>query len=362
MTDTFKTVDNVEAFKDIIRIVGRGKKLQRDMTMEEAQQAMTLLLSGELAEAQVGAFLITLRVKEETVDEIIGFLRALRAHIATVAKPDVTGLIDLALPFDGKANHLQTGVGAALVLAAAGVPVLLTGLDDIPAKCGVAVLNLLRALDYPADNPPEIVSQTIESTRFGVLNLAQVLPQWAALTPIRHLFGLRTLMNTVEKLINPADAPIHISGFYHGNYLSRLAPALPGSDINWIVQGEEGSIDIRPGKKTRVYKAAGDDMVETMINAADYGFHEVVPLEMPNDAAAHAEHLRRALSGERGAAYDQIALTAATLLWMIDRVPDIHAGLETAHPILQSGQALTVLDKARDGSVANLIPINDPVQ
>lgn len=354
--------EKVEAFKDIIRIVGRGKKLQRDMTVDEAQQAMTLLLSGELADAQIGAFLITLRVKEETVDEIIGFLRAIREQLTPFPQPNVTGFVDLALPFDGKANHLQTGVGAALVLAAADVPVLLPGLDDIPAKRGVAALNLLRALDYPADNSPEIVSQTIEATRFGALNLAHVLPQWAAFTPIRHLFGLRTLMNTVEKLINPADAPIHISGFYHGNYLSRLAPALPGTQANWIVQGEEGSIDIRPGKKTRVYKAVGDEMVETMINAADYGFHDVTPLEMPNDAAVHAEHLRRALSGERGAAYDQIALTAATLLWMIEIVPDIHAGLETVHPILQSGQALTVLDNARDRTFANLTPINDHVQ
>jgi anthranilate phosphoribosyltransferase len=262
-------------------------------------------------------------------------------------RPQVDGLVDLALPYDGKEKHLQTSVCSALVIAAAGVPVLLHGLDNIPAKIGVAPLTLLRALGYPADLPPHAVSRNIETTRFGVLNLDHVLPEWARLTPLRHHFGLRTLLNTVEKLINPADAPIHINGFYHGSYLTRLATALPGIQSNWIVQGEEGGVDIRPGKKTRVYQAQGDVMVETMINSADYGFDEVVPLEAPNDPEFHARELRRALNGEHGAIYDQIALTSATLLWMIGAAPDIHAGLETARNVLDDGAAIAILEKTQ---------------
>jgi anthranilate phosphoribosyltransferase len=339
--------DYSQAFKDIIRIVGRGRKLQRDLTTEEATQAMRLLLSAEISDAQIGAFLITMRVKEETVDEIIGFVQGVREIMQPFPRPQVDGLVDLALPYDGKEKHLQTSVCSALVIAAAGVPVLLHGLDNIPAKIGVAPLNLLRALGYPADLPPNAVSRNIETTRFGVLNLDHVLPEWTRLTPLRHHFGLRTLLNTVEKLINPADAPIHINGFYHGSYLTRLATALPGSQSNWIVQGEEGGVDIRPGKKTRVYQAQGDVMVETMINSADYGFDEVVPLEAPNDPEFHARELRRALNGEHGAIYDQIALTSATLLWMIGAAPDIHAGLETARNVLDDGAAIAILEKTQ---------------
>ena len=330
-------------FKEILRIVGRGRKLQRDLTTDEAAEAMRLILTGNLSEAQLGAFLITMRVKEETVDEIIGFRDGARQIIQPL-DIDVESLIDIALPYDGKGKSLQTGVAAALVVAAAGKPVLLHGLDNVPAKIGVGPLNLLRSLGYPADRPPHEVARSVKMTNFGVLNTAHVLPQWAALTPIRHHFGLRTLLNTVEKLLNPANAPVHISGFFHGSYLTRMAHALPGTAQNWIVQGEEGSVDIRPGKKTRVHRADSGAMLETMIDAADYGLTEQHPLEMATDPAAHAEVIRRALSGEPGPAYDQIALTAATLLWMVGATPDIATGLNTAQNLMTGGHVLNIIE------------------
>jgi anthranilate phosphoribosyltransferase len=284
-----------------------------------------------------------MRVKEETVDEIIGFARGARAVMRPMPRPKVTGLVDLALPYDGKASKLQTGVAAALVAAASGVPILLHCADDVPAKKGVGPLNLLRALGYPVDQSAEMVSASIEVSNFSVLNIDQIFPEWTALTPIRHHFGLRTLMNTTEKLFNPGQAEIHISGFYHGSYLNRLAAALPGTERNWIVQGEEGSIDIRPGKKTRVYVAQGDEMVETMIDARDYGYDNETPLEMPNDATAHAAVIRDVLAGVPGPACDQVALTAAVLLWMTGQATSIAVGIDTACQTLNTGQALALL-------------------
>ena len=333
-----------QTFTDILRIIGRGRKLQRDLTRVEAAEAMRLLLNGYATDAQIGAFLITMRVKEETAEEIDGFLSALREAIYPLPRPSVDNLVDLGLPADGKARTLQTSVAAALVIASAGVPALLHGIDDVPTKFGVGPLNLLRALGYPADLPPPDVTARLNATNFGVLNLEHILPRWTDLTPIRSQFGLRTLMNTIEKLVNPLDAPIHISGFYHGNYLRRLAPVLPGARVNWIVQGEEGGVDIRPGKKTRVYRAEAGEMVETVINAADYGFATETPLIEPADPVRHASELRRALSGQIGPAYDQIALTAAVLLWMVEAAPDIDAGLERASRILDAGSALELLE------------------
>ena len=113
----------------------------------------------------------------------------------------------------------------------------------------MGVLNLLRASGYPADQTPDEVCRSIEKTNFGVLNLEHVLPQWTTLTLLRDHFGVRTLRNSAERLLNPANATRHINGFYHGLYLRQLATTLPSSDLNWIVQGEEGSIDIRACKK-----------------------------------------------------------------------------------------------------------------
>ena len=339
------TEQHSQEFKAIIRAVGRGRKLQRNLTFEEAADAMRLILGDPaISDAQIGGFLVTMRVKDESTDELRGFLVGVADLLVPLA-PNVDGLLDLALPYDGKAKHLQTGVIAALVVAAAGVPVLLHGADDIPTKNGVGPLNLLRALGYPADNAPSLVEADLRQRNFGALNLAHVLPAWTALTSLRHAFGLRTLMNTIEKMFNPARAPLHISGFYHGSYLARLPHVLPGSRDNWIILGEEGSIDVRPGKKTRVFHAEGEEMVETVINAPDYGFETVVPLEMPNDPAAHAEALRHALDEASGPAFDQIQLTAATLLWMVQRVENIPAGLELAGQLLREGQIRPYLER-----------------
>jgi anthranilate phosphoribosyltransferase len=103
---------------------------------------------------------------------------------------------------------------------------------------------------------------------------------------------------------------------------------------------------MRPGKKTRVYQAVGDDMVETMIDAAEYGYSDEVDLSTPVDPHAHAEALKMALEGQPGPAYDQIALTAAVLLWMLERVPDVCAGLDVAKEQLNSKRALDVLHAA----------------
>lgn len=334
------------AFRDILKIVGRGKKLQRDLTREEAREAMQLLLSDAVSDAQIGGFLVTMRVKEETSEEIIGFTQGARDVMQPFPKTNVEGLVDIALPYNGKTRNLQTGVAASIVLAAIGVPVLLHGADKIPTKNGIAPLNLLRTLGYPADMPPEAVKKSIEQTNFGVLNIEHVLPQWTALTPIRHHFGVRTLMNSVEKLFNPADAPHHISGFYHSAYLNRMADCLPAEN-SWIVQGDEGSIDMRLGKKTRAYQARDKEMVETMINAADYGFPDEVDLAHHPDPNLHADTIRKALNGEKGAAFDQIALTTAVLLWMLGRTQDIHEGLAIANEILSSGRAISVLKAAQ---------------
>jgi anthranilate phosphoribosyltransferase len=189
---------------------------------------------------------------------------------------------------------------------------------------------------------PETVKQSIEQTNFGVLNIEHILPQWTALTPLRHHFGVRTLMNSVEKLLNPADAEHHISGFYHSAYLNRMADCLPAKN-SWIVQGDEGSIDIRLGKKTRVYQAYNNEMVETMIDASDYGFPDEADLTTHPDPNLHADAIRKALAGEISPATHQIALTTAVLLWMLNQVEDVQSGLEIAYEKLHSGQALSIL-------------------
>ena len=251
-----------DAFIPFIKAVGRGEKLKRDLTYDEAKEAMRLILQGRAAEAQVGAFLIAQRVKGEAVDEILGFRDVVREAFVRPISPRVEGLLDLATPYDGKAKTAQLAPAIGMVLAEAGVPVVLHGDEGIPTKEGIAPSLVLQALGVESELEGKQVERMIEKTGFGFLHAKQFMPAWHNLIPIRRLFGLRTVLNTVEKLFNPANAPYQVSGFFHANYIKRIRSTQSGQKASWIVQGEEGSIEMRPGRRTPIYGvSAQDDLI-----------------------------------------------------------------------------------------------------
>ena len=240
-------------FIPFIKAVGRGEKLKRDLTYDESVEALRQIVDQTCSPAQAGAFLITQRVKGEAVDEIRGFTDLLRAETITQIEPRVEGLLDLAAPYDGKVNSAQLVPAIAILLAEAGLPVVLHGDENVPTKSGIGPGPVLRALGVADDLGPEEAQRMIESVGVGYLSARRFAPRWHALLPLRHQFGLRTVLNSVEKLLNPANAPYQISGFFHGNYIERLRAVQTGSRRSFIVQGEEGSIEMAVGRKTRVF-------------------------------------------------------------------------------------------------------------
>jgi anthranilate phosphoribosyltransferase len=335
-----------EEFIPFIKAVGRGAKLKRDLTRDEAQEAMRLILTEQATPAQVGAFLVAQRVKGESADEVVGFTRAVRKLCQRIS-PQVEGLIDLGLPYDGKARTLQLAPVAALVAAAAGQPMVLHGDKEIPTKCGVGPADLLEALGVTIDLPPESAEQHIEEIGIGFLYAPRFAPAWHALTPIRRHFGLRTALNTVEKLINPANAPITVAGFFHMNYLQRMRSALQAlSPQGWIVQGPGGSIECPAGRATHVLPA--DPEAEPFIlDTAALGFDGRDDISAPADAGDHATIARQVLAHEPGrfddptikSAWNTVILTAGLLLFLGNRVSNLQAGVELARETLASGAA-----------------------
>lgn len=336
----------MEAFIPFIKAVGRGEKLKRDLTQDEAQEAMHLILTGQATPAQIGAFLVAQRVKGESPDEVVGFTQAARSLCHRI-NPRVEGLIDLGLPYDGKAKTLQLAPIAALVAAAAGQPALLHGDKGIPTKCGVGPAELLEALGVAIDLTPEAVERHVEEIGIGFLYTPRFAPAWRALTPVRRQFGLRTALNTVEKLINPANAPITVAGFFHMNYLQRMRGALQAlNPQGWFVQGPEGSIECPAGRATPVVSA--DPVGDTLtMDPVDLGFHGRDDIGAPLDRDRHAAVARQVLANDPGP-FDEPALTSARntvvltdglLLFLRERVASLEAGVERAHETLVSGVA-----------------------
>lgn len=332
-------------FVPYVKAVGRGHKLRRDLTLDESIDAMRLMLRGQATPAQVGAFLIAQRVKGEAEAEIRGFVQAVRDDFMRRIHPRVDGLLDLGVPYDGKARTAQLAPAVAVVLASAGVPTLLHGDSGVPTKQGIAPGAVFEALGVPVDLEPEAVERLLEAVGVGYLAAPRFVPAWHALTPLRREFGLRTALNTVEKLFNPADAPYQVSGFFHGEYLERLRSAQTGTRASWMVQGEEGSIEMAAGRPTRIF--AVDPTDDQVLDPAVVGLERRERIQVPQDTSLHARLNAEAIAGVPGPATEQVALTAGAVLALVGAAADLTDGVARARQALQSGAAQARLELAR---------------
>ena len=336
---------STEAFIPYIKAVGRGERLKRDLTYEESVEAMRLIARQEATDAQIGAFLIAQRVKGEAIDEIVGFTQVLREEFIDQFSPKVDGLLDLAVPYDGKVKTAQLAPAIAIILAEAGVPVVLHGDEGVPTKEGVGPGQVFEVLGIPSQLDPPSVSTMIEQVGIGYLSAAQFSPAWHNLLPLRRQFGLRTVLNTVEKLFNPANAPYQISGFFHANYIDRLRPIQTGTQMSWMVQGEEGSIEMAAGRKSHIFaREAKDDLILDPVNLGLPGRERIAVVPIVTE---HAKLNAQILAGERGHATDQVVLTTATILYLLGAATDITTGMTQVDSILASGRAQRRLEKAK---------------
>jgi anthranilate phosphoribosyltransferase len=338
-----------KAFIPFVQAVGRGEKLKRDLTQEEAVTAMRMILRRSATDAQIGGFLIAQRVKGETVEEILGFTQVVRAEFMQQIAPKVENLLDLAAPYDGKVKTAQLAPAIAVVLAAAGVPVILHGDEGVPTKEGVTPGLVLANMGVAVDLTPEQVARMLERVGVGYLAARHYAPAWHALTPLRREFGLRTVLNSVEKLFNPANAPYQISGFFHGGYIERLRVTQTGRQRSWMVQGEEGSIEMASGRKTHIYAEAEPD--DWILEPAEVGLAERVRIELPPNASQHAQVnlaiLRGSTSPEISPAADQVAFSVAAILTLLGAQPGLAAALDHVRTLLRTGAVKRRLEQAQ---------------
>jgi anthranilate phosphoribosyltransferase len=332
------------AFIPYLKAVGRGAKLKRDLTTGEAKEAMSLILTRQATLVQIGGFLIAHRVKGESADEVIGFTQAARASCRQI-HPNVENLMDLGLPYDGKAKTPQLGPVIALVLAAAGQPVVFHGDLNVPTKYGVGPLELLEALGVEPDQPLDVVKRNIERMGIGFLYAPRFAPDWHALMPVRQQFGLRTVLNTVEKLLNPANAPITVVGFFHKNYLIRMLDVVHHfTPKGWLIQGVEGSIESPPGRATS-FLPADPEATPFIIDSPSLGFPRHAQIQAPPDPMFHAQIARGVLANQPSSARDTVLLSAGMLLFIAGRVGSQKEGVELAHKVLANGSANRLLQR-----------------
>jgi anthranilate phosphoribosyltransferase len=345
--------------KPLLRDLGQGPSAGRALTREEARLYLDAIIDGRATPAQAGAFLILERYKGETPDELLGLIDCVRGRATTqLLRPSVEGLLDVGSPYDGRLRTIMVSPCASIVAAACGVPVLLHGEREVGPKHGLTVGDVLDALGVPTDLAADAVVRSIDSIGIGYLRQARFAPDMARLAALRDELALRTPLNMVEKIYDPAGAPYHLIGLTHLPYLDKLGDALSrlGFRKTGLVQGMEGNEDLPANRGVRVIEFDGEAKREYRVNAVDFGLTPATNEDIaPGDAidgrptpGRSAELTLHVLGGAASDAWrDLVLFNAGFRVYLAGRAPDIAAGIERARGAIASGAAAALLDRWR---------------
>lgn len=238
-----------DRFAQYIRSLGRGKHGSRSLTQAEAGEAMRLILAGRVAPEQLGAFLMLLRVKEESAEELAGLVQAARAGLPAAAGTVAT----LDWPaYAGKRRHLPWFVLAALLLAGHGIPVLMHGAPAGNQRVHAA--HALKTLGIAPCASLMHAQQALATTGFAYLPLAAYAPALQTLLDLRELLGLRSPVHTVVRLLNPSGAEHSLQGIFHPGYqtLHIEAASRLGDRHVAVLRGEGGEAERNPERPCQV--------------------------------------------------------------------------------------------------------------
>jgi anthranilate phosphoribosyltransferase len=317
----------------------------RALSEHEAADVMREIMSGQATPAQVGAFLVALRVKGETVDEITGMARVMREHALAVPSADLPGLVDTCGTGGDASGTFNVSTAAAFVVAAAGARVAKHGNRAMTSACGSA--DVLEALGAKIDLPPEQVARCIREVGIGFM-FAQVFhPAMKNVAGPRREIGVRTVFNVLGPLTNPAGAAHQLLGVARPELAPLLAEALGrlGTRHALVVHGHGGLDELSLSGPSTVHELRGGVVREYTVSPKEVGLSQA-----PNDAIRggspeqNAAALRAVLDGRSGPLRDITMLNSAAALVAGDLAGDLKGGVRLAGRAVDSGAARDKLD------------------
>lgn len=248
-------------FAPYVRILGRGKRGSRSLNRIEARHAMGMILAGEVEDVQLGAFLMLMRVKEESPEELAGFVDAVRAQAN--APEGLTVDIDWS-SYAGKRRHAPWFFFSLLLLADAGLRVFVHGAEGhTPER--IYLTSVMEAFGFPVAHDWEAAARQLDETNLSYMHLRDVAPRLAEMIELRPILGLRSPVHSLSRLINPLSAPVVLQGIFHPPYagLHQGAGELLGYERVAVIRGEGGEIERNPDNVMKVFRARrdGDDFV-----------------------------------------------------------------------------------------------------
>jgi anthranilate phosphoribosyltransferase len=314
------------------------------LTADHASAVLSEIMEGRADPIQTGAFLIALRAKGETVPELVGLARTMRALSAPVpTKRD--DLVDTC-GTGGGPSTFNVSTAAALVAAGAGCAIAKHGNRSNTSKCGSA--DLLEALGVNIEIEPEQVGRCIDEVGFGFMFAPKHHAAMAHVIPARKALGVRTIFNFLGPLTNPAGANRQLLGVADRHYQETIAEALVGlgSLRALVVSAEDGLDELSLAARTRVIEVADGRTSEWFAEPGQFG---LAPAELESVAGGTPEEnaaaVRRLLAGEPGPHRDLVLLNAGAAIYVCGLAPDIDEGVAKAAESIDSAAAAGVLDR-----------------
>src|SRR5213079_1443562 len=241
-----------------------------DLSREEARETMNAIMVGDATQAQIAGFLIALRVKGETADEIAGCAEAMREH-ALAVRPTRDDLVDTAGTGGDGAGTLNISTAAALVAAAAGAAVAKHGNRAVSSASGSA--DVLEALGFELELPPERIARSIDELGFGFLFAPAHHPAMRHAAPVRRELATRTVFNVLGPLTNPAGARAQVVGVFAPDLVPTIAHVLAqlGSEHAFVVHGAAGIDELSPAGPNLVAEVVRGQVIERTIDPLELG-------------------------------------------------------------------------------------------
>lgn len=323
---------------------------RKDLTGEEMRGVMRTIMAGEATPSQIGAFLMGMRVKGETVVEIAAAVSIMREQMITVAAPE--NAIDIVGTGGDGAGTLNISTASAIVVASAGVPVAKHGNRALSSKSGAS--QVLEALGVKLDLSPAEIGASVDKAGIGFMFAPLHHPAMKHVGPSRTEMGTRTLFNLLGPQSNPAGVRRYLLGVYAEEWVEPVAAALLANRAikAWVVHGSDGLDEITTTGPTHVAQIDGGSLTTFEITPEQYGLPRASLDDLRGgDPVDNARAMTALFDGAPGAYRDIVLLNSAAALFVADRVDTIDTGIALARDAIDSGKAKQTL--ARLVAVSN---------
>ncbi|MEX0629011.1 MAG: anthranilate phosphoribosyltransferase [Cucumibacter sp.] len=321
------------------KIAARG-----DLSRDEMRAVMGSIMSGDATPSQIGAFLMGMRVKGETVEEIAAAVSILREKMVPVTAPE--GAMDIVGTGGDGAGTLNISTGTAIVVAAAGIPVAKHGNRALSSKSGSA--EALQELGVRLDIGPDAIARCLSEAGIGFMFAPQHHPAMKHVGPSRMEMGVRTMFNLLGPQSNPAGVRHYLLGVFSREWVLPVAEALMtnGAERAWVVHGSDGLDEITTTGPTHVASVEDGEIKLFDVKPEDAGLKRAKPEDLKGgDPAANAAALRALVEGEKGAYRDIVLFNAAAALIIAGKARDLKGGVTLAAEAIDSGKSKATLER-----------------